>query len=247
MEQNKTGKYLKYAIGEIVLVVIGILIAVSINNWNENRKLVNEGQYLLAELKFEFESNLNNVIRDIDGNTICLNAAIDLLDLFHLPKQNLDEKKIDSLVMALYAWTSFDAVTGVLDEIINSGKLRVIQDDSLRFNLSKWSGLLRDQQEDITFRGNFAEQTLMPYLAKTYPIKNTDITLDMSYWSDVYKRRKKSRSKFNFNPDEFFTLELEGLLEYHSLHQEWILLNNFENRQFINKVLEQIETNLNND
>ena len=38
MEINKTGKYLKYAIGEIVLVVIGILIALSINNWNESRK-----------------------------------------------------------------------------------------------------------------------------------------------------------------------------------------------------------------
>ena len=34
MSENKTGKYLKYAIGEIVLVVIGILIALSINNWN---------------------------------------------------------------------------------------------------------------------------------------------------------------------------------------------------------------------
>ena len=38
MEQNKTGKYFKYAIGEIVLVVIGILIALSINNWNRNEK-----------------------------------------------------------------------------------------------------------------------------------------------------------------------------------------------------------------
>jgi len=38
MGKNKTGKYLKYAIGEIILVVIGILIALSINNWNENRK-----------------------------------------------------------------------------------------------------------------------------------------------------------------------------------------------------------------
>jgi hypothetical protein len=37
--ENKTGKYFKYAIGEIVLVVIGILIALSINNWNEKRKL----------------------------------------------------------------------------------------------------------------------------------------------------------------------------------------------------------------
>lgn len=38
MEKNKTGKYLKYAIGEILLVVIGILIALSINNWNEQKK-----------------------------------------------------------------------------------------------------------------------------------------------------------------------------------------------------------------
>jgi hypothetical protein len=38
MEKNKTGKYLKYAVGEIILVVIGILIALQINNWNENQK-----------------------------------------------------------------------------------------------------------------------------------------------------------------------------------------------------------------
>ena len=35
--ENKTGKYFKYAIGEILLVVIGILIAFSINTWNQNR------------------------------------------------------------------------------------------------------------------------------------------------------------------------------------------------------------------
>ena len=38
MEQNKTGKYLKYALGEIILVVIGILIALGINSWNEQKK-----------------------------------------------------------------------------------------------------------------------------------------------------------------------------------------------------------------
>jgi hypothetical protein len=38
LEENKIGNYLKYAIGEIVLVVVGILIALQINTWNENRK-----------------------------------------------------------------------------------------------------------------------------------------------------------------------------------------------------------------
>ena len=48
--ENKTGKYLKYAIGEIVLVVIGILIALQINNWNENRKEKQQEKAILYQL-----------------------------------------------------------------------------------------------------------------------------------------------------------------------------------------------------
>ena len=59
MEKNKTGKYFKYAIGEIVLVVIGILIALQINNWNENNKLEAKTQdyykQLLEDLKKDKE------------------------------------------------------------------------------------------------------------------------------------------------------------------------------------------------
>ena len=47
--ENKTGKYLKYAIGEILLVIIGILIAVSINGWNEDRKIKKETEQLLIK------------------------------------------------------------------------------------------------------------------------------------------------------------------------------------------------------
>ena len=64
--KNETGKYLKYAIGEITLVVIGILIALQINNWNQNRTNENlEAKYqvrLLEDLKEEkaiMEATLN--------------------------------------------------------------------------------------------------------------------------------------------------------------------------------------------
>lgn len=49
--KNKTTKYFKYAIGEILLVVIGILIALTINNWNENRKQQNEFTTILKTIK----------------------------------------------------------------------------------------------------------------------------------------------------------------------------------------------------
>ena len=68
METGKTGKYFKYAIGEIVLVVIGILIALSINNWNENKKLQHEELKLLFDLKTNLESNLNNFKNDTLSN-----------------------------------------------------------------------------------------------------------------------------------------------------------------------------------
>jgi len=68
METGKTGKYFKYAIGEIVLVVIGILIALSINNWNENKKLQHEELKLLFYLKTNLESNLTNFKNDTISN-----------------------------------------------------------------------------------------------------------------------------------------------------------------------------------
>ena len=52
--ENKTGKYFKYAIGEIVLVVIGILIALQINNWNEKRGQENKIKSVYSIIKSDF-------------------------------------------------------------------------------------------------------------------------------------------------------------------------------------------------
>ncbi len=61
LEESKTSKYLKYAIGEIVLVVIGILIALQINNWNENRKVDGEIVKILTEIRSNLISDSLNI------------------------------------------------------------------------------------------------------------------------------------------------------------------------------------------
>jgi hypothetical protein len=60
-EDNKPPNYIAYAIGEIVLVVIGILIAVSINNWNENRKKNSELNQLLVKVKEDLITDLTKI------------------------------------------------------------------------------------------------------------------------------------------------------------------------------------------
>jgi len=62
--ENKTSKYFKYAIGEIVLVVIGILIALQINNWNENKKERKLQKKVLTELLSSLENNYNSMVSD---------------------------------------------------------------------------------------------------------------------------------------------------------------------------------------
>jgi len=70
LTQNKFTKYLLYAIGEIVLVVIGILIALTINNWNNERIVLNEEQIILKGLKVEMISNIEKLKEYIEYNRL---------------------------------------------------------------------------------------------------------------------------------------------------------------------------------
>lgn len=75
LSEGKTGKYLKYAIGEIILVVIGILIALSINNWNENRKKRALEQSTLAELKSNLLTDIKDAQDDMRGYNIASKSS----------------------------------------------------------------------------------------------------------------------------------------------------------------------------
>ena len=69
MEKNKTGKYLKYAIGEIVLVVIGILIALNINNWNEKRGQENKIKSVYSIIKSDLTNDIEKFDKIINSMT----------------------------------------------------------------------------------------------------------------------------------------------------------------------------------
>jgi len=76
LADGKNAKYIKYAIGEIVLVVIGILIAFNINNWNEGRNQKLQEKQLLLNLQGEFNDNL----QDLDSISIRVDRVISSLE-----------------------------------------------------------------------------------------------------------------------------------------------------------------------
>lgn len=79
LTENKFGRYLTYAIGEIVLVAIGILIALQINNWNENKKSKSQLHNIYAEVALNLQSDLSNldtVIAEYEGFDLLLDTMI---------------------------------------------------------------------------------------------------------------------------------------------------------------------------
>lgn len=82
-EDNKPLKYMRYAIGEIVLVVIGILIALGINNWNEDKNMHKRELTLLSELSSNLEINITNLENDINTQTKSIKS---FNYIFSLPK-----------------------------------------------------------------------------------------------------------------------------------------------------------------
>jgi hypothetical protein len=82
METGKTGKYLKYAIGEIVLVVIGILIALSINNWNEYRKENKISQEYLIGINNDIKKDLEQVDEILKEQFISIGIIYNIENIF---------------------------------------------------------------------------------------------------------------------------------------------------------------------
>lgn len=244
MEKNKTGKYLKYAIGEIILVVIGILIALSINNWKKDLDNRGEEMRILSGLKHEFEVNLTEVNRNIKLNTATVESSGDLIDLIRTENPFANSRYVDSLLFVVYMFGSFDAQTGLIDEVISSGKLSIIKDPELRNRLTSVSGILDNAVEDYEIRINYYMDQIIPYLSKYFPLVNMDQYMNFSSWSDTYETKKLSESTFKSKYNEVDLLQLENLISIHKLNNDFVNLNESELRDFFVETLEIINNNL---
>ncbi|WP_052188124.1 hypothetical protein [Cellulophaga sp. Hel_I_12] len=142
--ENKTGKYLKYAIGEIVLVVIGILIALQINQWNENRKENNALKILTENLNNEFQKNLKELEIDLSRVKNTITASTTLLSYTGLKNVEVNNNIIDSLIYFAISNPTWNPSSYVLNDIKNSGKLSTLKNENLKLLFYDWDRLYED-------------------------------------------------------------------------------------------------------
>ena len=134
LSEGKTGKYFKYAIGEIVLVVIGILIALQLNNWNENNNKTKLGHKYLTEMMSELQKDalqLDKYIFRLKKAIENQEAALNTKDIPKLP--------LDSLKMILNSTNlNFKISDLTFTKMNNLGITALSNKDSLNSKISEY-------------------------------------------------------------------------------------------------------------
>jgi len=148
--ENRIKNYLVYALGEIVLVVLGILIALWINNSSQYYQLRKKEQTYLMGLEKEFlitQQKLDTLIKINQKN---IQGAQEIVQAMDQRPINISESKFSNLLYQALAFDiSLNSNNSLLTEIINSGSLKDITNQELKQSLTTWMATLEDikQQE----------------------------------------------------------------------------------------------------
>ncbi|CAM1344549.1 DUF6090 family protein [Tenacibaculum amylolyticum] len=170
--ENKTSKYIKYAIGEIVLVVLGILIALRINNWNENIKKEAKEKAILKELHKDFTENLKqfNKIKVIHINTLA--NSLQFRKYIHKKDVFAAKDSIAKYYFKAFNGAKFKPSNGVIESLISSGEYQLIKNDTLRKYIISWKDILNDYIEDEYYMRELWSDKIEPYLIEEGDLVN---------------------------------------------------------------------------
>ncbi|WP_197056937.1 DUF6090 family protein [Cellulophaga sp. Hel_I_12] len=176
--QNKFNKYLLYALGEIILVVIGILIALSINNWNEAEKDHKLEHVFLLKLKSNLKADIALYKDRIEKNTLNnhhLDSSLTILKNY----KSHTTVELQEHLRFIFFFHRFNPNKTTFDNLVSSGRLNIIRNDSLTESLFLYYRLISQQQESLAESiDDYSRNTMGPALLEFDFIDNSlDYTL----------------------------------------------------------------------
>jgi uncharacterized membrane protein YgaE (UPF0421/DUF939 family) len=129
LDEGHLKKYLVYAIGEILLVVIGILIALQVNNWNEERKLNKKEINIYSEILSELTETNKELIKDTQGLERNLRSTIAVRNLLIMKVNSEDSLK--HYMPNVYNQSHFNPKSSAFESLKSIG-LDLLSNDSVR-------------------------------------------------------------------------------------------------------------------
>jgi hypothetical protein len=231
LSQSRFSKYLIYAIGEIALVVVGILIALQINNWNEDRLERLEETKLLQNLKVDFLQTIAELEEMNANRQIILSSNYALTEI--KSKGDYSNKaRIDSLIGNTFIAPTFNGKSGSLMVLLNSGKINLLKNESLKKLLFSWPSEVEDMTEGEIDSKNLTNSSFIPIIRK---YANVSEIIQTSTMLPINPRARATELLSNYkallNDKEF-----ENLLYQLELHS----IDNIQETESLIKISESI-------
>ena len=212
MSENKTGKYLLYAIGEIVLVVIGILIALQINNANEARKERDREINYLSNLKADLVSEIENNRNFAEYRFQKAKACTRLLGL-NEPETKEEVRDYTDVYEQVFIWGEYVPNNNTFKELLSSGNLSLIKNDSIKNRLmelqKRYTGIasgehhMRREFEEYLYNPHVKNATALGYFDLSKAVKGFPQRLKIQDIPDSVHRQLIMDAKWQHNDHVF--------------------------------------------
>ena len=215
LSENKFSKYLLYAIGEIILVVIGILIALSINNWNENSKNERLETNYLSRISKDLENDLLEFDVAIKLAQERNNRVLFLQEVIENPELVRDSSNyfVQSIISAGYSYIPTIS-NHSFEELKSSGRLALIQDEELRVLIAKYYGFVFSNtqwsflKEDIQLKYNeylrgILNQEQLNWVLTNYYEPDSVSRISKKDLDGIYQRFKSKKDFHSILPQVF--------------------------------------------
>ena len=215
------GRYFKYAIGEIILVVIGILIALSINNWNDKRiKQKKEIKYI-SQIHEEFLINRSQLDTVTYYHLKGYKNANKILSMIPINVENVNLDSLSNYIIGTLDHWTFNPQQSAISSLSSTSSFDIISNRELRGLLQKWNELVSDYQEEEQESKTYSHGYYLPYLRQNIAFKNYSSTDDIIL--------KHTKIDLNFLND----LEFENLI-----HNRMIFIEDIVNPSGVNELKE---------
>ena len=227
--------YFKYAVGEIFLVVVGILIALQVNNWNQDRLNQKAGKQIKQNIHEEFIKNQDLLKESQKLSNVALASGITLMSLIGAEKQELATYNLDSLFNSSLMAEAYLPTSHSLQDIMQSGRMNLLHNVELKNTILSWYAAMDLFKEYKEVQTNWQNNQYLPYMLSVISFKQMDI-YNSSSWSG------KSKLPTNYYPI-FHEIKFENMIDNNLYLIKYMLnqLENIENYQL--KIIELTNPN----
>ena len=209
-------RYTFFAIGEILLVVIGILLAIQIDNWYEAKKNIKQEQIILKNLMKEQNLNKNQIELKIEACRERIQIDSILLETINSKEPDKDIDELARMLGAISSPITFDPANGVMKDLILSSKINLIRDEELRLLISEWESNLAEVKEAEQFLMDLSIIPIHEYLIDKIAMRNA--------YKEYVGKSELSQNSAIIMEIEFENLVVNSLLNLKLLEDRYLMI-----------------------